>query len=110
MNTQGHAHTPGPWVYDRTLKYYGKEVIRHNGIVLAITDKSGTLSVEEHEQNCALLAAAPAMLEALQLLVKCQNYAMYDGAGFPVVSYELQAVLTQAEQTIEAATGRAGKE
>ena len=61
-------HTESPWEADFTRNYSVKDVIRHNGIIVAVlpisvTDKSG-----EREANAKLIAAAPDLLAALREL------------------------------------------
>lgn len=52
-----------------------------------------------------LLKSHDELLAVVRALVNCQNYAMSGGAGVPVVSYELQAILTEAEKALSTASG-----
>lgn len=74
MNTK---HTPGPWIYkfNKTREKYKIDGLRWEGFARvyahtrdAITGK--ITNQEEGEANARLIAAAPELLEALQLALK----------------------------------------
>ncbi len=73
-----HKHTPGPW--HRNIKANGKYPIifagRNQHVAQAIQQKDG----EETEANIALIATAPELLEALELMVE-----MYGPRGGEIV-------------------------
>jgi hypothetical protein len=68
-------HTPGPWelIHDRSNKQYA--IVTHNDagpiqMVIAKTDNhSKATSIERQGANARLIAAAPAMLDALAYVV-----------------------------------------
>lgn len=59
-------HTPGPW---RVSGYRLAVLAELNGIKVVIADCNRTLGYSESEANARLLAAAPDLLEALQLIL-----------------------------------------
>jgi hypothetical protein len=58
------THTPGPWKFDGSREYHPKDVIRHNGMIVAV------IPTDFHRinrmANACLIAAAPTLLEALK--------------------------------------------
>ena len=94
MNT----HTPGTWYTSdkgpSSPHYQGQVAVEETGRTIAITYD------DEGGHNARLIAAAPDCLRVLKLLANCQNYCMEGGK----LSYELQAVLTEAENVIATAT------
>ena len=89
------THTPGRWqVYDDGTALFiisaGKP---READCIAALDTAG-------RKHAHLIAAAPDCLRVLKLLANCQNYCMEGGK----LSYELQAVLTEAENVIATAT------
>lgn len=65
-------HTPGPWSYhtwNASGKQFGIETADHKHGIAAVTpnvNASTLLTMEQHEANARLIAAAPDMLAALQ--------------------------------------------
>lgn len=67
----GEKHTPGPWHVDPTAPeayYQDVNVLRHSGLAVAVALHNGDIAPAEVEANARLIAAAPALLEALQAL------------------------------------------
>ena len=73
MTTKTAQFTPGPWkaVPDRSRNMYTWYVEGAKGVVPAIARLSLIDACEEIEGNANLIAAAPAMYEALQEALKC---------------------------------------
>ena len=57
-------HTPGPWEYDGSGKYYHGRWIRHNGLLIAQLSLEASMHPKEQEANARLIAAAPDLLTA----------------------------------------------
>ncbi len=75
-------HTLGPWILDTTGKYYPKDVVRHNGVVVcrvAPKDRPGQ-TPGESAANARLIVSAPDLLEACKNLVQAHNVGMGPGA------------------------------
>jgi len=86
-------HSPGPW---RT----GGTVIRSSeGFGIADTDPLQNGATDQNKANARLIAAAPALLEALQVAVLRVELANKEGD--PILS----AWLPEARQAIAQATG-----
>ena len=62
-------HTKKPWQFDRSGKYYGGQVIRHNGQIICKMVEQQAQSPDELQANGDLIAAAPELLTAL---ISCQ--------------------------------------
>ena len=58
------THTPGPWKFDGSRGYHSKDVIRHNGMIVAIIPTD--FYRLDRMANARLIAAAPALLAALE--------------------------------------------
>ena len=76
--THTTKHTPGPWkaVPDKSRNMYTWYVEGAKGVVPTIARLSLIDACEEIESNARLIAAAPAMYEALRLLLgvdACHN-------------------------------------
>ena len=72
MSTQGRAQfTPGPWVAERDTarNAYAWKVTGAKGVVEDIARLALVDSVSQIEANANLIAAAPAMYEALKTLL-----------------------------------------
>lgn len=88
-------HTPGPW------RIGGKEkrvIFAANGDVVARTAAYGSQSEtpEAESGNAALIAAAPALLAALQMLTRGYGVTFHDQA-LRFVAQEAIAAATQSE-------------
>ena len=74
MNTKGHAHTPGTWYTSdkgpSSPHYQGQVAVEETGRTIAITYD------DEGGYNARLIAAAPELLEACQLV---ERAAVGDG-------------------------------
>ena len=73
-------HTPGPWkaVPDRSRNLYTWYVEGAKGVVPAIARLSLIDACEEIEGNAHLIAAAPAMYEALQGCLRVAQAYLHD--------------------------------
>ena len=69
-------HTPGPWQVNKKLKFSVEAVADGQGInlIAECCDPDGIRSVGEDSANARLIAAAPDLLSALELLL-----AAYEG-------------------------------
>ena len=98
-------HTPGPWKAvngDNDLSGYFIRILSISDAEIAPARAYGD-NKEQRQANARLIAAAPELLAALQLVENCNNYT---SDGCPV-SYELQAALTEVRAAIRKATGEA---
>lgn len=59
------SHTPGPWRVLRTDHKY-------------VTSNDGIVALVPIEANTKLVAAAPALLEALEDIIRCESYSYGD--------------------------------
>ena len=66
-------HTPGPWVLADDLN-----VRTEGGILLHVTYFAGRTSYDQQLENAKLIAAAPDLLEALNILLQVAQNAMLD--------------------------------
>ena len=97
--THTAKHTPGPW-YPHYVKadhclsssVWGREPGNQVAVI-------GGKSLETMNANAALIAAAPAMYEALQSILDSENSTLGDGGSILGDDYRslLQAALAQAE-------------
>ena len=70
-------HTSGPW----TVEYDGTTVVMGGQCVIVAPAKDGSTR-EEEKANAALIAAAPCLLAALELIVPdMQHYVSTHGSG-----------------------------
>lgn len=74
-------HTPGPWIAARYDGYGPRTTIRqgceHTGMRIASTfETTSPRNIERNEANARLIAAAPAMLEALEMAVRQNEHDM----------------------------------
>lgn len=69
-------YTPGPWEFDDSGEYYRRGCIRRNGVVVAFVNRSAVSVPTEPETlaNARLIAAAPALYEALRDLVAAVEF------------------------------------
>lgn len=72
-------HTPGPWYYRPEEPSVEAEHNNDTGFFLTVADcgESRTMSVDEQKANARLIAAAPELLEALQVCL----WALTDETG-----------------------------
>ena len=98
------AHTPGPWAIEAAPPTSsGLAVLSGNGAIVAVCKHlpAPEMIGSECEDNAALIAAAPAMLAALQELV-----AWHENPNAPDCSVWLGEVLAcHVRPAIAAATG-----
>lgn len=89
-------HTPGPWkaVPDRSRNLYTWYVEGAKGVVPAIARLSLIDACEEIEANAHLIAAAPAMYEALQATMA---YFMRSNQSHAPEVRVIRAALAEAE-------------
>ena len=94
--THTAKHTPGPWkaVPDRSRNLYTWYVEGAKGVVPAIARLSLIDACEEIEGNAHLIAAAPAMYEALQATLA---YFMRSNQSHAPEVRVIRAALAQAE-------------
>lgn len=71
MNTN---HTIGPWSFDEYLNIVGRDgqIVKVEGVCLSSSDVA--------RANARLIAAAPDLLEALQLIVRGYGVSFQDAA------------------------------
>lgn len=85
-------HTPGPWhrfaVYDHT------EILNQAGHLVAVVGSTATKA--DRSPNARLIAAAPDLLEALQLIVQ------WDACGLA----QTDDLMVKARAAIEKAAGK----
>ena len=91
--TQPAKHTPGPWIVDGVYTIRGPK----RCVVAKLID-----SKEPYETKVAnghMLAAAPAMYEALKAILDSENSTLGDGGSILGDDYRslLQTALAQAE-------------
>ena len=102
--THTTKHTPGPWVIEKgwngdrptiTAKVSKTQVIDNRGL---IADLEHTPFIEHAQANARLIAAAPAMYEALRMLIaldpRCHRGVTHCGECGACLG---QAALAQAE-------------
>lgn len=92
----GAAHTPAPWRL-KDGEIYGRHKGRPSGCIAKVWD-SGNIPESAQEANGKLLAAAPALLAALErLLIYANGFTQYDiSKGCP--KREAEAALALARQ------------
>lgn len=91
-------HTPGPWEYDKTGKYYTGKVVRMNGHLIAKMCESTTHRPGETDACAALIAAAP------ELLLACQFAAQWYSDNIDIMPVAFQTVASELERVIAKAT------
>lgn len=95
-------HTPGPWHCDGISEYTGEMLVRaENGDTVTRVCCYGPQSETPFSQaaNARLIAAAPELLAALQVMVR--DYAAVHDIG----DVEMQPAIYQARAAIATATG-----
>ncbi len=97
MTETKSAHTPGPWRVDESC---GNESVRaKNGRLVAdCCIVGGGASVAKNIANARLIAAAPDLLFALEMIRDADNDCILDG---------LPQIPAEARRTIDAAIARA---
>lgn len=78
---EGGKHTPGPWHVDPTAPeafYQDVNVLRHSGLSVAVALHNGDITPAEVAANARLIAAAPALLEALQWVMSAHGEQLHD--------------------------------
>lgn len=103
------AHTPGPWIVIHESRAQSRWIVGDNeGGSIADCEPPGPwISRDEADANARLIAAAPEMLEALQMVAdRCADVAIiiedcpkYDAPGF------LRATEKRIRAAIAKATG-----
>lgn len=89
-------HTPGPWVaVARTNAHIEIEAPNQLGY---LAQKVASCSLTNHEANARLIAAAPELLDALQVMLR--DYAAVHDVG----DVEMQPAIYQARAAIQKAT------
>ena len=101
MITKTAQFTPGPWkaVPDKSRNMYTWYVEGAKGVVPTIARLSLIDACEEIESNAHLIAAAPAMYEALQIMVRAANVDEID----PLVMF---ASIERARHVLKLAEGK----
>lgn len=99
-----HKHTPGPWWSERILTEDGQKLycIKHDESGFVVYNMPPPMScAPEFEANARLIAAAPAMLEALEQLVRWirEPWGEDDGQANDYV-------ISEAYRAISLATGK----
>ena len=94
--THTMKHTPGPWeVVGSRICTVANDKER---ITLAKTEPGGAFAMsEQQEANATLLAAAPAMYEALQIMVRAANVDEIDPLVMFASIERAKGALAQAE-------------
>lgn len=99
--TQPAKHTPGPWTARKAPERnaYAWDVEGAQGTVPTIARMALVDRVSEVEGNAYLIAAAPAMYEALLAVLDSENSTLGDGGSILGDDYRslLQTALAQVE-------------
>lgn len=67
------VYTAGPWHNDNRFAYaHAPHVVRRNGLILAVRGR------DARDEDMALMAAAPALLEALKLALRAMEDVHFD--------------------------------
>jgi hypothetical protein len=99
-NTMNTKHTPGPWNY----AHGSTDLLTHDGDDVAYVDTAiPNRSKSEQLANARLIAAAPDLLEALQILSEtagrvAQGAAVIDERGFNTLSHSISAALAAIDK------------
>jgi hypothetical protein len=95
-------HTPGPWEINTTTGYTDVIATANATERVCMIDGEGDKDLERTEANARLIAAAPAMLDALVLAQRALNAAPRFRVG-DTDSYRTAAVVDRAIATATAA-------
>ncbi len=97
MKTQ---HTPGPWVASPAIRSgFTIDAKCDPWLIVTTSDEEGRYGSIETEANARLIAAAPELLAALQVVLR--DYTAVHDIG----DVEMQPALYQARAAITKATG-----
>jgi hypothetical protein len=83
-------HTPAPWHADEHMRIVGA-----NGDVICDVDPFDVLDAAQ--ANLALIAAAPALLEACQMVLEYENQRGDPSATAQIIRETLNAAIAKAE-------------
>lgn len=104
-------HTPGPWSTDLTDKEYFNEqqplITAANGRCVAEVLDLGMRHDEESVANGRLIAAAPELLAALQMITPLTHYPTCSGLNFLTNSSECEEHCTCGSALARAAIAKA---
>ena len=92
-------HTLGPWKHDEVNRFYWKVSVAKKGGAYVICEV-GPIEGQT-EANARLIAAAPEMLEALQMALDDSEVMNPDGSARPISNY----VFERMRAAIAKATG-----
>lgn len=107
-NTRQQGHTPGPW---RNARIYNGSAATH--LLWIIDTPRGDIKIDfgfgrsntEQESNARLIAAAPELLEACKLAMKCLAKAeaegIFDKSVMPLIGAKTLVMLNAAVQAAE---------
>ncbi len=77
MTADNVKHTPGPWHVDPKSPeesfFEGVNILRHDGLAVAVALHNGDIFAPEHEANARLIAAAPELLLTLNELLEAYS-------------------------------------
>ena len=108
-------HTPGPWVVrnmsDAMAEKFTVERLSDNGLRSVICRINDMEVCPEHggtgsDANAALIAAAPAMYEALRAMLEHEGERVYSGIGTEHDSEVLEAAKQAARAALAQADGK----
>jgi len=96
------AHTPGPWIYVRRDEWSHSVATQHGELPDGSPNYWTVASINknrepEHEANARLIAAAPDLLEALQMALK-----ELDGLNLDAIGFDPTALATMREAVAKA--------
>lgn len=106
------THTPGPWASDEMIHNMMEfRIYSSAGKIIARVQDFTTFreDVEQAEANAALIAAAPAMLEALKGCERVTKAWLADMKDYPLINPEKAAAtmeLIRIQEAIRLAEGR----
>lgn len=105
--THTAKHTPGPWTARKAPERnaYAWDVEGAQGTVPTIARMALVDRVSEVEANAHLIAAAPAMYEALKAMLEHEGERVYSGIGTEHDSEVLEAAKQAARTALAQAEG-----
>ncbi|TLX12106.1 hypothetical protein [Rhizobium sp. MHM7A] len=98
-------HTPGPWHVDPKSPeesfFEDVNVLRHDGLAIAVCVHNGDILPPEPEANARLIAAAPDLLEALKEFASmpCETDGAEDLEGGCCRTCRARAAIAKAESS-----------